>query len=169
MKRNNKEILIKINKTTDINEVDNLIYIVQDKIDQIDKNYYLKESESPFIYFLEYPNPNELIKKIKINDELNPLLEIIPVTCVISNSNYVLSTILKKIRHKITYNDTFNLTCHNDYPYPTDKKTETELTEQIKNITKIEENHTCPNWDINLYIIGEITGINIKRKYYNQM
>ena len=80
MKRNNKEILIKINKTTDINEVDNLIYIVQDKIDQIDKNYYLKESESPFIYFLEYPNPNELIKKIKINDELNPLLEIIPVT-----------------------------------------------------------------------------------------
>lgn len=169
MKRNNKEILIKINKTTDINEVDNLIYIVQDKIDQIDKNYYLKESESPFIYFLEYPNPNELIKKIKISDELDSLLEIIPVTCVISNSNYVLSTILRKIRHKITYNDTFNITCHNDYPYPTDKQTESELIEQIKNIAKIEENQTCPNWDINLYIIGEITGINIKRKYYNQI
>lgn len=169
MKKDNKEILIKINDKTDLNEIDNLIYIVQDTINQIDKNYYLKESESPFIYFLEYPNPNELIKKIKISDELEQLLEIIPVTCVMSNSNYVLSTILKKIRHKITYNDTFNITCHNDHPYPTDKKTETELIEQIKNITKIRENQTCPNWDINLYIIGEITGINIKRKYYNQL
>ena len=67
MKRNNKEILIKINKTTDINEVDNLIYIVQDKIDQIDKNYYLKESESPFIYFLEYPNPRRSALSLAIS------------------------------------------------------------------------------------------------------
>ncbi|MDO5825573.1 MAG: hypothetical protein Q4Q22_04260 [Methanosphaera sp.] len=170
MKNNKKEILIKFNPKADINEVDDLIYIVQDKIDQIDKNYYLKESESPFIYFLEYQNPNELIKKIKMNEELEQLLEIIPVTCVMSNTNYVISTILRKIRHKITYNDTFNLTCHNDYPYAYDEdRMQTELTKQIKNIIKIKEDETCPNWDINLYIIGEITGINIKRKYYNQI
>jgi tRNA acetyltransferase TAN1 len=80
------------------------------------------------------------------------------------------TTFWGKIRHKITYNDTFNLTCHGDYLYEENKlKIESELIEQIKNITKIEENETCPNWDINLYIIGEITGINIKRKYYNQI
>ena len=169
MKENNKEILIKFNNKADINEVDNLIYTVQDRIDEIDKNYYLKESESPFIYFLEYSNPNELIKKIKINEELEPLLEIIPVTCVTSNSNYVISTILRKIRHKISYDDTFNLTCHVDYPYTMEDKMQTELTSQIKNIIKIRKNDTCPNWDINLYIIGEITGINIKRRYYNQV
>ncbi|RAP50697.1 MAG: hypothetical protein BZ133_04875 [Methanosphaera sp. SHI613] len=170
MKRNNKELLIKFNDKSDINEVDNMIYTVQDKINQVDTNYYLKESESPFIYFLEYSNPQELIKKINMTEELSTKLEIIPVTCVTSNANYVISTILKKIRHKITYNDTFNLTCHGDYLYEENKlKIESELIEQIKNITKIEENETCPNWDINLYIIGEITGINIKRKYYNQI
>lgn len=170
MKENKKEILIKFNQEADINEVDNLLYTIQDKINQIDNNYYLKESESPFIYFLEYPNPNELVKKIKISDELEQQLEIIPVTCVNTNTNYVISTILQKIRHKITYNDTFNLTCHSDYIYQiNNKQLETDLTTQIKNIIKIPENHTCPNWDINIYIIGDITGINIKRKYYNQI
>ena len=61
MKRKNKELLIKFNDKSDINEVDNLIYTVQDKINQVDTNYYLKESESPFIYFLN-PFQVSLIK-----------------------------------------------------------------------------------------------------------
>lgn len=167
MKENNKELLIKFDEKSDIKEVDDLINLFQNKIDEIDKEYYLKESESPFIYFLEYDNPNELIKKFK-DDEFHNYFEIIPVTCVTSNSNYVISTILKKIRHKLTYNDTFNLTCHIDNAYESQEEhMKVDLTNQIKNIIKIPENNSNPNWDINLYIIGEITGINIKRNYIN--
>lgn len=166
MKNCKKEMLIKFNTTQNMQEIDELIYLFEDKINQIDENYYLKESENPFIYVLEYPNPSKLIKKMEISEEkLENMMELIPVTCVNSNTNYVISTILNKIRHKISYNDTFKVTCHlNPYDNPENKiQLEKDISSQIQNIIKIPLNKNNPLWDIHLYIIGDITGINIKK------
>ncbi len=161
MKKRNQEVLIKFNKT---NELNSMMCTFEKEMNQIDDKYYLKESENPYIYFLEHSNPKELVKKVKINDELNQIIEAIPVICVMSNSNYVVSTILNKLRHKITYTDTFNITCHiNSYIYLDNKQElEQQITQTIKEFTRIAENKENPQWDINIYIIGDITGISIK-------
>lgn len=163
MKKRNQEVLIKFNTTDKLN---NMICTFEEKMNQIDKNYYLKESENPYIYFLEHPNPKELVKKVNVNNDLKKMIEAIPVVCVMSNSNYVVSTILNILRHKITYTDSFNITCHiNSYIDVDNKQTiEQQITKTIKEFTKIPENKENPQWDINIYIIGDITGINIKHE-----
>lgn len=173
MKKRNRQILLKFNKTNTSDELDNMICTFEEKMNQLDRDYYLKESENPFIYFLEYPNPKELIKKVEKNEDLNKILKAIPVVCVMSNSNYVVSTILNKLRHKITYTDTFNITCHiNSYINIDDKyELEHQIAQSIREITKIAQNNENPQWNINIYIIGDITGINIehqkKKELYN--
>jgi tRNA acetyltransferase TAN1 len=136
-----------------------MLYQFEKELNEVNCNYFLKESESPFIYFLEYAKPEELIKQLKINNEYS----IIPVTCVISNMNYITSVILRKIRHKLCYKDTFKINCYlNKYcTSQTEENIEEELTKRIENIIKIDKSKNNPVWTINLYIVGDITAINI--------
>lgn len=158
-KQNNKEVLIKFKQTSNPKELDEMLYQFEKELNKVNNNYFLKESESPFIYFLEYAKPEELIKQLKINSEYT----IIPVTCVISNMNYITSVILRKIRHKLCYKDTFKINCYlNTYCISqTEKNIEEELAKRIENIIKIEKCTNNPVWTINLYIVGDITAINI--------
>ena len=136
-----------------------MIYRFEKDMDEFNKNYFLKESENPFIFFLEYAKPEELVKRLDSKKEYS----VIPVTCVISNMNYITSAILRKIRHKLCVNDTFEINCHiNTYCIAQTKDTvEHELSKRITSMIKIEYDKYHPVWTINLYIVGDITAINI--------
>ncbi len=169
MKKQTKseEILIKFNKTNDPKKLDEMIYNFEKTIQNNTYNYFLKESENPYIFFIEHPKPEEFIKEINLKEtEIN---EIIPVKCVLNNINYISSLILKKIRHKITYNDTFNIQCHIDSytTQQTKEELEKELERNIHEITHISTSED-PMWKINVYIIGEISAINITRSNKNR-
>lgn len=157
-KNNNKETLIIFKQTSNPKELDNMIYRFEKDMDEFNKKYFLKESENPFIYFLEYSKPEELVKRLNSEE-----YTIIPVTCVLSNMNYITSTILRKIRHKLCVNDTFEINCYiNTYCIQQTKDMiEYELSQRIKNIIKIEYDTYHPVWTINVYVVGDITAINI--------
>lgn len=167
LKKQNKELLIEFKQTHNPKELDEMITQFENNMNQQNQKYFLKESENPFIYFLEYSKPEELIKELSIEEEYN----ITPVTCVISNMNYITSTILRKIRHKISYQDTFKIKCHiNSYSTPgTKEKIEEELTYRLKNLMHIKQDHEKPVWTIDVYIVGDITGINITSKKQNRI
>ncbi len=158
-KQYNKEILIKFKQTPNPKELDEMLYQFEKELKEENINYYLKESENPFIYFLENDKPEELIKLLKISEEYC----VIPVTCVINNMNYITSVILRKIRHKLCYKDTFKINCYMDSYCisQTEDNIENELTKRIENIIKIEYTTSNPVWTINLYVVGDITAINI--------
>ena len=166
-KQNNKEMLIKFKQTPNPKELDEMLYQFEKELNEVNSDYFLKESESPYIYFLEYAKPEELIKQLKINTEYS----IIPVTCVISNMNYITSAILRKIRHKLCYKDTFKINCYlNTYCISqTEENIEEELTNRIENIIKIDNCNNNPVWTINLYIVGDITAINIINSKNNRI
>lgn len=158
-KQNNKEILIKFKATENAKELDEMLYQFEKELKEENIEYYLKESENPFIYFLENDKPEELIKHLKISEEYS----VVPVTCVINNMNYITSVILRKIRHKLCCNDTFKIKCYMDtYCFSqTEEKIVNELTKRIENLIKIENTTSNPVWTINLYVVGDITAINI--------
>ena len=166
-KQHNKEMLIKFKQTPNPKELDEMLYQFEKELNEVNSDYFLKESESPYIYFLEYAKPEELIKQLKINTEYS----IIPVTCVISNMNYITSAILRKIRHKLCYKDTFKINCYlNTYCISqTEENIEEELTNRIENIIKIDNCNNNPVWTINLYIVGDITAINIINSKNNRI
>lgn len=165
-KQNNKEVLVEFKQTTNPKELDEMLMKFENTMNKRHLKYFLKESENPFIYFLEYAKPEELIKELEFKEEYN----LVPVTCVISNMNYITSTILRKIRHKICYQDTFKVNCYID-SYTTLKTKETieeELTLRIKNLMHLEKDMKNPVWTIEVYIVGDITGINIITKKQNR-
>ena len=166
-KKQNKEILIKFNKTENPKELDEMLYQFEQEMNNMNRRYFLKETENPFIFLLEYENPEELIKEKSIIEKY----KIIPVTCVHSNTNYITSTILRKIRHKITSLDTFEVNCHlNTYsPFLTEHDIADEITNQIQTITGIKKNNNNPVWKINIYIVGDITAININKINKNKI
>ena len=53
-KQNNKEILIKFKQTENPKELDEMLYQFEKELNEVNGNYFLKESESPFIYFLDF-------------------------------------------------------------------------------------------------------------------
>ena len=166
-KNTNKELLIQFKQTCNPKELDEMLYQFEKEMSKENYEYFLKESEDPFIYFLEYSNPEELIKKLNLKEEYTA----IPVTCVISNMNYITSTILRKIRHKICFNDTYKINCFTDSYCitQTKEKLEEELSKRIENIIKIEKNIQQPVWTINIYVIGDITAINITNRKSNRI
>lgn len=164
--KNNKELLLKFKQTHNPKELDEMLYQFEKELNELNLQYFLKESENPFIYFLENSKPEELAKKLKIKEDYTA----IPVTCVISNMNYITSTILRRIRHKICYNDTFEINCHiSTYCITqTKEKIENELSQRITDIIKIKYNTEHPVWTINVYVVGDITAINIKNSKNNR-
>ncbi|MBR0471541.1 MAG: hypothetical protein IJI98_02455 [Methanosphaera sp.] len=165
-KQNNKELLIKFKQTPNPKELDDMLTQFENNMNKKHHKYFLKESENPFIYFLEYSKPEELMKELEIKEEY----KITPVTCVMSNMNYITATILRKIRHKICYQDTFKVNCYiNSYTTPeTKEKIEEELTARLKNLMHLEKDLIKPVWTIEIYIVGDITGINIISKKQNR-
>lgn len=169
-KKNKKEVLIKFNQVNNPKELDEMLYQFERNMNNKKYNYFLKESENPFIFFIEYPQPDELIKEITYSHDINYINEILPVTCVLNNMNYITATILKKIRHKISYNDTFNVTCHMD-TYSSLYNTyeiENELIYRLQEIIGIPVSKNDPMWNIQIHIIGEICAINISRSNKNR-
>lgn len=65
-KQKQNEMLVKFNQVTTPQELDEEIYLFEKKMNEQAYNYFLKESENPFIFILEYPKPDELIKEIEI-------------------------------------------------------------------------------------------------------
>ena len=61
------------------------------------------------------------------------------------------------------FKDTFKINCYlNTYCISqTEENIEQELTKRIENIIKIEKCKENPVWTINLYVVGDITAINI--------
>ena len=64
-KTNKPELLIKFNETENAKQLDEMIYQFEKNINNKKEDYFLKESENPYIFFLEYPKPQELIKEIE--------------------------------------------------------------------------------------------------------
>lgn len=166
----NQEILVKFNEVTNAKELDEMIYKFEQNMTQKEHDYFLKESENPYIFFLEYSKPQELIKEIQEDNEINNLVTTLPVVCVLNNMNYITSTILRKIRHKISSKDTFNITCHTDQYqiFNTAQEIEQELTKRIHEIIDIPAQKIDPMWNIDIYLIGDICAINIKRSNKNR-
>ena len=165
MKVKNQEILIKFNEVNTSNELDEILYQFRENINQLNNSYYLKESEDPFIYFIEYSNPQELINKLENYEKIST---IVPVTCVLSNLNYIIAVITKKIRHKIRHNDKLNVTCHMESYNENKTEIETEIITRLKESIPLPIDKIDPMWDIHIFIIGEITAINIKRSNKNR-
>jgi tRNA acetyltransferase TAN1 len=160
-KRNNKEVLLQFKQTPNPKELDEMIYQFEKEMNKNNYDYFLKESENPFIFFIELSKPEELIKQLRFKEEYT----VTPVTCVISNINYITSVVLRKIRHKISFNDTFKINCYsNTYcTIETSENIANELTDRIEDIIKIEKTNDDPVWTIDLYIVGDITAINITK------
>ena len=57
MKVKNQEILVKFNEVKTPYELDEILYQFHKIMNQLNNSYYLKESEDPLIYFIEYSNP----------------------------------------------------------------------------------------------------------------
>ncbi|MDD6534150.1 MAG: hypothetical protein PUF18_01370 [Methanosphaera sp.] len=171
MKKINKEILIKFRKTTDPKKLDEMIYNFEKTMNQLNYNYFLKESENPFIYLIEYSKPEDLIKQLQQKEyEDLEIVDMMIVKCTINNLNHIIDVILKKIRNKLQYTDTYNLTCHMDSYITCYSKDEFEeiLNENLKDLIYIQQNSNNPTWNINIYIIGEISAINITRSNKNR-
>ena len=167
IKKHNKEILLEFKETQNPKELDEMLTRFENNLNKRHLNYFLKESENPFIYFLEYAKPEELIKELEIKEEYN----LTPVTCVISNMNYITAAIIRKIRHKIQHNDTFKVNCYmNTYTTIKNKENiEEELSFRLENIMHIEKDLNKPVWTIEVHIVGNITGINITVKKQNRI
>ncbi len=166
MKVKNQEILVKFNEVKTPYELDEILYQFHKIMNQLNNSYYLKESEDPLIYFIEYSNPEELINKLKNNNEITT---IVPVTCVLSNLNYIIATISKKIRHKITHKDTLNVKCYmENYDKNRTIKLKNEIITKLKESIGLPIDTVDPMWTINIFIIGEITAINITRSKKNR-
>ena len=164
MKKINKEILIKFRKTTDPKKLDEMLYNFEKTMNQLNYNYFLKESENPFIYLIEYSKPEDLIKQLQQKEyEDLEIVDMMIVKCTINNLNHIIDVILKKIRNKLQYTDTYNLTCHMDSYITCYSKDEFEeiLNENLKDLIYIQQNSNNPTWNINIYIIGEISAIKI--------
>ena len=164
-KNQTKEIMIKFKETTKSKELDDMLYNFEEELNHINKNYFLKESENPFIYILEYEKPEELIKQLK-----NQEYALIPVTCTANNTNHITSTILRKIKHKIIYQDTLKINCHLDtYSITkTEDEIKDEITKRIENTTGLKTSNT-PVWNIEIYLIGDISAINITKNNKNKI
>ncbi|PAV07383.1 hypothetical protein [Methanosphaera cuniculi] len=162
------EVLIKFIETENPRQLDNMLYNFEKHLDELKYEYFLKETENPFIYFIEYPKPNELIKIT--NTENLKIEDIKEVTCTINNLNHISYTIIEKIRYKITPTDTFKINIHKDsyIPYENIINTHTEITNAICNILYISESSNDPTWDINIHLIGELCAISIKRSNKNR-
>lgn len=169
-KTNTKEILIKFKKAENPKELDQMIYDFENDINDIKKPYYLKESENPYIYIMEYSKPKEIIKKVELNDTIKSKVKIIPVTSVTNNINHITSEIIKKIRNKTSLEDTYEVTCHTDPYYNIKSKDliEYEISERIENIIHIHPNNKQPKWKINIYLVGDESFINIKKTKQHQ-
>ncbi|OED30859.1 hypothetical protein [Methanosphaera sp. WGK6] len=169
-KTTHPELLIKFTEVTNSKELDNRIYEFEKNMNEKEYSYFLKGSENPCIYFLEYQNPEELIKEIEYDRTINNNIELIPVYCVLNNINYITSTILRKIRHKITYKDTFKVNIHFDSysALYTEEKLKKELTIYLEEIMGIYSSEYDPMWTINIYVVGDISAINIKRSKKNR-
>lgn len=165
-KNNNKEIMIKFKETTQAKELDEMIYHFEEEMNNINNTYFLKESENPFIFLLEYPKPEELIKQLH-NEEY----ELIPVICAPNNTNHITSTILRKIKHKVLYDDTLKVDCHlNTYLLSkTEDEITDEITRRIKTTTGLKTAEHDPVWNIEIFIIGDISAINITKNNQNKL
>lgn len=160
-----QEILIEFNNTKDAKELDCMITEFEKDLNNLNQHYYLKESENPYIYFLEYNNPTQLIQQIEFQPSYNDISTIIPVKCVYSNINHITTTILEKMRYKIIPSETFNVKCFLDsYSIEyTEEQLKHEIINRINKSVGLESSPTEPNWNIEIHIIGSTTGINIKR------
>lgn len=164
-KNQTKEIMIKFKETTKSKELDEMLYNFEEELNHINQNYFLKESENPFIYLLEYEKPEELIKQLK-----NQEYTLIPVTCAPNNTNHITSTILRKIKHKIIYQDTLKINCHLD-PYAitkTEDEIKDEITKRIENTTGLKTSNKAV-WNIEIYLLGDISAINITKNNKNKI
>ncbi|WP_455646002.1 hypothetical protein [Methanosphaera sp.] len=164
------ELLIKFTEVTSPKELDNRLYEFEKNMNKKEYSYFLKGSENPCIYFLEYKNPEKLIKEIEYDTTIKKNIELIPVYCVLNNINHITSTILRKIRHKLTYTDTFKVNIHLDSysALYTEEELEEELTMYLEDIMGIGSSEYDPMWNINIYIVGDISAINIKRSNKNR-
>ncbi|MDD6285719.1 hypothetical protein OTK55_03250 [Methanosphaera sp. Vir-13MRS] len=169
-KQKQNEMLVKFNQVTTPQELDEEIYLFEKKMNEQAYNYFLKESENPFIFILEYPKPDELIKEIEIRDDLKNIVELVPVECVQSNINYITSAIIRKIKHKVAYDDTFNVTYHiYSFSVTFDRiKLEKNLKTNIEELINIPVNNKNPMWDIHVYLLGELSAVNIIRSKRNR-
>ena len=167
--KNRDEVLIKFPDTSNTKELDDMIREFEKLINEFTGKYYLKESENPYIYFLEYTKPKELIENLEYREELSNI-NFIPVNCVINNINYITSTIHDKIRHKIKDNDTFDVTCYIDGYSALYSKEELEklMKDTLKQTIHIDSSKNDPMWKISIYIIGDISAINISRSTRNR-
>lgn len=164
-KNQTKEIMIKFKETTKSKELDDMLYNFEEELNHINQNYFLKESENPFIYLLEYEKPEELIKQLK-----NQEYTLIPVTCAPNNTNHITSTILRKIKHKILYQDTLKINCHLDtYAITkTEDEIKEEITKRIENTTGLKTSNKAV-WNIEIYLLGDISAINITKNNKNKI
>lgn len=158
-----EDILIKFIETDDAKKLDEILYNFEDNLNKYNQNYFIKETENPFIYFVEYPKPKELIEKMREHSEIS---KIIPVKCVFNNINHITTLISKKIKNKSTFNDTFNIKCFAESYISSEhhKEIENQLKENIKRTTNMHLSDN-PTWNIEIHIIGEISAINIKHNY----
>lgn len=67
-KTNKPELLIKFNETENAKQLDEMIYQFEKNINNKKEDYFLKESENPYIFFLESKATriNKRNKKMKI-------------------------------------------------------------------------------------------------------
>lgn len=168
MKKQTNEILIKFEETSKPQNLDEIIYNFQKNMNTEKHNYFLKETENPYIFFLEYPKPDELIRNI--NTENLHIKDMKKVKCTINNLNYITSTILKKIRYKNKQTDTFKINLYTESFITHENITELKnnIALAIRNILYIKEANNNPTWEINIHIIGELCAINIKRSNKNR-
>ncbi len=170
MKKNRvEEIMVRFPSNQDSNQLDYLINEFEKNLESHHDQYYLKESEDPYIFFLEHPKADKFIKKVTLLEQFRDI-EMVHVNCVKNNINHVTTLIIEKIRHKVSYKDSFKIQCYLEGFSVNDQREnmEKQISDIIEEVIQIPYNNEDPVWSISIYILSDMCAINIHRSNKNR-
>jgi tRNA acetyltransferase TAN1 len=160
------DLIIEIEENEVTEELDEYIAIdkLEDKLNDYDQRFYIKESEFYNVFFVELMERNENTAMELAETSLKKNFEIIPIESVVSSQpEKILEKIVDTSKTKIKNGETFTIKCNiRGSKYI---KTNKELfidsinNELIK--TGRKPDNTNPDWTIHIQVVGENTGISV--------
>lgn len=160
------DLVIELEKKKVPEEFDEYIAIdkLEDKLNDYDQRFYIKESEFYNVFLVELMERNKNIAMELAETSLKKNYEIIPIESVVSSRpKKILETIVDTSENKIKNGETFNIRCNiRGSRYI---KTNKELfidsinNELIKTGRKPDD--TNPDWTIHIQVVGENTGVSV--------
>ena len=159
------DLVIELEKKKVPEEFDEYIAIdkLEDKLNDYDQRFYIKESEFYNVFLVELMERNKNIAMELAETSLKKNFEIIPIESVVSSQpEKIVENIVDNSKNKIKNGETFTIKCNiRGSRYI---KTNKEFIDSINNElikTGRKPDNTHPDWIIHIQVVGENTGISV--------